>query len=128
MIEYGAEVAAGIRTPPAVFRGLIAKANMTTKGVCGSRRFPRIACGNQDRRRTGGTAQPWLTPRRGLQPLGRVLRVHAVTEGSGGVKPTRRRFGHVAVDTREGMVDEGYPLSLTVTRPAPPGRRSRKRI
>ena len=29
--------------------------------------------------------------------------------GSGGVKPTRRRFGHAA-DTREGMVDEGYPF------------------
>jgi hypothetical protein len=109
MIEYGAEAAAGIRTPPAVFRGLIAKANMTTKGVCGSRRFPRIACGNQDRRRTGGTAQPRPTPRRGLQPLGRVLRKHAVTEGSGGVKTHPSAVRTCRRRHREGMVDEGHP-------------------
>jgi hypothetical protein len=32
----------------------------------------------------------------------------AVSEVSGGVKPTRRRS--VAADTREGMVDEGTPF------------------
>ncbi len=25
-------------------------------------------------------------------------------------RATRRRFGHIAADTREGMVDEGYPF------------------
>jgi hypothetical protein len=35
---------------------------------------------------------------------------HRDIGGSGAVKPARRRFGHVAADIREGMVDEGYPF------------------
>jgi hypothetical protein len=43
-------------------------------------------------------------------PPPRVLRVHAVIGDSGGVKPARRRFGHVAAGIREGMGDQGYPF------------------
>jgi hypothetical protein len=59
MIEYGAELAAGIRTPPVVFRGLIAQANMTTKefaDLADSRGLPaaiRIAVGQVEQRNRG---------------------------------------------------------------------------
>ena len=109
MIEYGAEVAAGFRTPPAVFRGLIAKANMTTKGVCGSRRsrgLPaaiRIAVGQVEQRNRADTssrpAAAWSS-----------MTQDAVTEGSGGVSPARRRAWTFAADTREGMADEWHPF------------------
>ena len=65
MIEYGAEVAAGIRTPPAVFRGLIAQADMTTKefaDLADSRGLPRQSGSPSDGWNSATAADTWSRP------------------------------------------------------------------
>ncbi len=110
MIVDSAEVAAGVRTRPAVFRSLFDHSGLTPAQLDAVVEDRGGAQGDRVHGLEGATACPWPTPPRRPSTPPRLLRVHAVTEGSGGVKPTRRRFGHVAADTREGMVDEGYPF------------------
>jgi hypothetical protein len=56
----------------------------------------------------GRTSAPVAADGRRPPTLGRVLRINARHRGRG-VKPARRRFGHVAADIGEGMVDECAP-------------------
>jgi hypothetical protein len=59
VIEYGAELAAGVRTPPAVFRSLCAQANMSTQQFAdlaesrGLHAAIRIAVGQVEQRSRG---------------------------------------------------------------------------
>jgi hypothetical protein len=110
MIDDGVEHAAGRRTPPEVFRSLCDHSGLTMRqlaDVAEAEGLPvaiRFAVWRADRRkRTHGRIPA---------PPARTLRKHAMIVGSsGGVRPTRRRFGHVAADTREGLVGECAPLS-----------------